>query len=219
MRDIQFISLVDNILITEALDEGTTVKLTVRPNALTISGIEITDVEYGIFTLEPADFNIISPTEVRFTKPSALAGSDFSKMLYLFATTKLTNVNDAKLLFNPTTRVVSGVGLQKVVQQVTKILISRTGSNRFSVSEGGNLLENLGTGTENLENTIAVIEQSIEQTKSFIQQEQSLKRVPSEERLLQLEVSEYSVTEDGILNVKIALRTLSGKMTQIPVTI
>lgn len=219
MRDIQFITLVDNIIVTNVLDEGLTVKLSVRPTALTVSGIEITDFTYGVVTLGTSDFTILSSNEVRFDKPKELINSDFALVDYLFITSKLTNTSDAKLLFNPTTRVISVDGLQKLVQQVIKILLSKSGSNRFSTTEGGNLLDGLGGGTDNIENTIAVIEQSVEQTKTFIRQEQALNATPSAERLSQLEVSEYSVTEDGILNVKITLRTLSGKYTEIPITI
>ena len=219
MRDIQFITLADKVIVDSVEDKGATITLSVRPTSLYISSIEVTDSQIGLVVIPFSDITILSETTLRFKKPAALASSNFSVALYSFVTTVVTNSDRAQLIFNPTSRVVSTSGTQKLLQQIVKVLLTNSGTNRYHVEEGGDIMSFLGETSTEAEALLAPVADAVQRTKEFIIQQQLAKSIPSSERLLSLEIADYTISGDGYLEIKIRVQTLSGESVNIPLSI
>ena len=221
MRDIKFISIADKIKVTKLVDNGSTVTINVLPTANYINGIELTDEIYGLAVVPFSAITILSSTSLKFVKPSSHVSSDYTKIDFLFFTNTLTDTNNARLIFNPSERVVSSEGVQKLIQQIVKIILSSAGSNRYALAEGGDLLRSLGSvdNSSDVSYFIASIEDAVERTKQYIVEQQLGQNVPSDERLLSLFVDNYTQTADGYLEVNLSLKTLAGRNVTIPLSI
>lgn len=221
MRDIQFITLADKIIVDQVKDLGVTVTLSVRPTSLYVKSIEITDSTFGVELVDSANITILSEFELSFKKPDKLLNSNYSQVLYSFVTSVVTNSDRAELVFNPTARVVSVQGTQKLLQQIVKILLTNSGTNRYNPEEGGDIMSFLGTTTNSpgAEMLLAPVEDAVQRTKEFITQQQLGVTLPPTERLLSLDITDYTIAEDGYLDIKIRVQTLSGDTVNIPLSI
>jgi len=220
MRDIQFITLADDIKVNQITDKGSSVTLSVYPTALYVTSIEINDEKIGLVLIPAEDIDILSQTSLSFKKPSSLSSTDMSKVIYTFITNVVTNSSRASLIFTPTNKVVSVKGAQKLVQQVVKIMLSNAGTNRYNPEEGGDIMSFLGeiVDSQNADFLLAPVEDAVQRTKEFITKNQLGKSIPASERLLSLEITDYTIY-DGYLDIKIQLRTLSGETINIPLSI
>ena len=221
MRDIQFITLADKIIVNSVQDKGSSVTLSVRPIATFISSIEITDEDIGLVIVPANAITILSSTELRFTKPAELSSSNFEQVLYKFITSEVTNTDRSELIFNPTKRVVSVSGTQKLIQQIVKVLLTNSSSNVYNPEEGGDVMSFLGevSGSPDPQTLIAPVEDAVQKTKEFIIKEQLGKSIPASERLLSLSITDYNVSLEGYLDIKIRVQTLSGDSINIPLSI
>lgn len=221
MRDIQFITLADKISINSITDNQDTVTMSLRPLALYVSFIEILSNTTGLSIVPSSNITILSSTELRFIKPQELVGQDLNTLSYKFITSVLTDTDRADLIFNPTDKIVSVSGTQKLLQQVVKVLLTNAGSNRYNTEEGGDIMSFLGTviNSTEVQLLLAPVEDAVQRTKEFILQQQLGKSIPPSERLLSLEITDYTVTDYGELDIKVQVQTLAGDSINIPLSI
>ena len=220
MRDIQFISMSDNIKVTLVQDLGDGyITLFVSPTARYIDRVEITSFISGIEVLNFKDYSLMGETSIRFKIPNSLVGQNFENLDYSFLTSTLTSNKKVKLTFSPTMKIKSVSGTQKLIQQIIKILISHRASNRFSKKEGGNLLKSLGNISPEAEGSVvaASVVESLDAVEEFITEKQLGVSIPPDEKLVSLEANRFIPSEDGSLSVIIRLRTLAGDDISIPV--
>lgn len=218
--DVQFISLVDALLVSSAVEvEGAsprTIKLTARSGFADAQRVLIND--YGVDS-----FIVASDTSILVNPPAIFDTLSVSQMNFEVASSSYTGGRSARLIFGPTKNVRKVEGLQKLVQQLVKTLLSRVNSNKFTSGEGGGLLDSLGSSlsSDAQSRITATVSQAVSQTESQVKAAQSGARgLQSSERLLSFTLTGVSFVEDRQeVRATIKLVTYAGKSIDIPLTL
>ena len=223
MRDLQIISLVDDLQlssVTELAGAATrTLVLTGTGGFRYISRVSINDYGIDVYTVVsdrilyvplPTIFETVSIAEMDITLIS-------SKRSATNATTPL------RLSFGPTKKVGSVSGIQKLIQHVTKVLLTNAGTNRFAPSEGGSLVRSLSLNLseENRPAITAALATAISTTEKYILQSQaSMTNLPLSERLLSFSL--VGITFNPIaaeIKATINVRSFQGSSVTLPLTL
>lgn len=219
-RDIQVVAVVDAVEIVLIEEVSGSVPRTLR--LLTKGGCSGTS-RVLINGYEAEDFQVVSDSVLLVTPGALFADFTAVEMSFDVVTSALNNAKKARLLFTPTDRTTSVSGLQKLIQQVTKSLLSRVGSNRFNAEEGGTILEALGPSVG--PSDVGPISSAVAQTVSRVQaQYLSLqsrdKGLTSEERLLKLEFLGVTLDESTwTARATIRLISYTGQSQEIPIVL
>jgi hypothetical protein len=216
-NDYQFISMVDDLSVSRVVDLAgaapRTLQVTGRGGFLSAQRVFVND--YGI-----DDFTVISDLELLVRLTSLFSSTPSSQMTVSVAAGELTNTNKVRLLFGSTRKTRKVSGLQKLVQQIVKMLLSAAGSNRFDPGEGGAVMAALGGSLEtgagprlsaDISRALANIEEQL------ISSQAAQQNLPSVERLLSLRLSGLTFnTEAQSVTAAIRLATFAGNSIVVP---
>ncbi len=123
---------------------------------------------------------------------------------------------------HPTTNITKVEGLQKLVQQLLKFMLSNSGSNRFSPSEGGDVLRALGVSMDpNAKAQIAaVFTEAASRAEQYFLAAQVGRALPPSERLLSFKFSRVSFDADTQQAVAyLRLMTYAGQAISVPLVL
>lgn len=219
-RDIQFVSMVDNLQVTGVEEiEGAiprTLRVTGTRGFNSAQRVIINDYGLDTFTLVSDSTLLVAPGPVFDQVP-------VGQMDVVVVSGSLTSTNRVRLLFGPTKKTRSVSGGQKLVQQIIKSLLTNTRSNRFNTSEGGNLLKGLGDSLslESSSKIAAVLSDAVSTTeRQFFGAQANARNLPTSERLLSLTLGDV-VFDSGRLEVTASIRlvTFSGRAISFPLTL
>jgi len=218
--DIQVISVVDDLQVVSVEDiegaEPRTLRLVGRGGFNSAQRVIIND--YAINT-----FVVVSDAVLLVSPGSALDDVSVENMDVVVVSGSLTSTRRVRLFFGPTTRLKRVTGVQKLIQHVVKILVSNVGSNRFEVSEGGNLLKLTAfplTPAARPRIVTALI-QAISTTETQIVNAQASQRGLSlDERLLGLTFGGVTFDQESLeVQASIQLTTYRGRSVLVPLVL
>tara|TARA_R110002126_G_scaffold15892_1_gene64478 strand:- start:104 stop:742 length:639 start_codon:yes stop_codon:yes gene_type:complete len=193
-----------------------TLRLVGRGGFNTAQRVVIND--YGVDT-----FVVVSDT-IMLVVPGAVFDSvPIESMNVVVISGELTNTQRVRLVFGPTVRLRKVTGVQKLVQQVVKTMLSNAGSNRFRVQEGGSLLKLTGFSMTPAAKPriVTALSQAISATETQVVAAQAnVRGLPLDERLLSLALGSVSFN-DATLEVQanIALLTYVGRSVSLPLVL
>tara|TARA_Y100000034_G_scaffold31466_2_gene38472 strand:- start:753 stop:1415 length:663 start_codon:yes stop_codon:yes gene_type:complete len=217
--DIQFLSIADDIRVISAVEvEGA------DPRALRL--VCDGDVRYAktvsINDLDIADFSAVSDRALLVVLGDRFEGTTVGQMTFTIISSRWTSGQRVRLVFTPTLNVTRVRGIQKLVQQVLKSLLSNSGSNRFNKSEGGDVLRALGlTLDPNSKAQIAaVFTEAASRTEEQIISAQVGRSLPASERLLSFSFSRVSFNPESQQAVAyLSLITYAGQTVSVPLVL
>ena len=217
MRDLQFITLSDNLPITsvtELLGEAVrTVRIEGTGNFTFAKKVTIND-----FTI--VDFTVVSRHVIYARPPSSFDDVPAAEMEAVVFSSQLTDTSSAVIEFDLTNTFTGISGTRKLAQQVLKTLISTIQTNRFSVTEGGSLVSNVSGALNPDESSLIAtqLSQSISDTKDFYNSIQVGAGLPADERLLDLRLHSLEFNS-STLEVKATAKmvTFSGASEVLPI--
>lgn len=219
-KDIQFISLVDAIDVTGVEDiEGSSPR-TLRVTALKglLATVKVLINDYGV-----EDFSIVSDRVLLVVPGSTFDDVLVTNMEIDVVVSRLTEPRNCRLVFGAARYGSPVEGLQKLVQQVTKSLLSNLGSNRYNPAEGGDIVRACGMGlsTDTAGSISSVIAQAVSRTETqFFGAQASAKGLALDERLLRLEFKGVTVDEaSGTVSARVKLVSFAGSQQEVPITL
>jgi phage baseplate assembly protein W len=218
MRDIQFISMVDKLAVSsiEEMEGASPRTLRVYGEGLrSAQRVEIND--YGVDS-----FTVASDRQLLVIPGDIFADVEVSRMTALVHSSQLTNTRRVALVFGTTRNTRSIDGIQKLIQQILKVLLSKLGSNRFVPEEGGDLLNLVGEGLspDGQSQVSAAVSQAISLTSRYILAQQAGTNIPASERLMTLKLNGVVFdTALGEVSAQVRLTTMTGKSVEIPLTL
>lgn len=217
--DIQFVALVNEfqlLRIEEIADAiPRTLRIVGRGGFNTAQRVLIND--YGLDT-----FTRVSDTVLLVNPPSLFDAVTVGQMKVSVVSGSYTG-GRARLLFGPTKNVRKVTGLQKLVQQIVKTLLSNVGSNKFSRSDGGGLVQSLGDGmsASGKSKVSALVATAVSSTESqVIAAQTGATGLTASERLLSLSLEgvEFNSAAQEV-NATIKLLSYAGKSVSFPLTL
>lgn len=217
--DVQICSLVDSLQILEAVELVGAPQRSIRIRAR--SGFRDAQRVY-INDYAVDNFEIISDTYIMVYPPTLFSRISLDDMVFAVTSASYTG-GPARVTFGPTKNVRKVEGLQKLVQQVVKTLLSNAGSNRFTEGEGGDLLSTLGaTMSQDARAQItAAVASSVSRTEAQIFAAQSgAIGLRASERLLSLQIGGVNFFEDNLeVRANVRMVTYAGTSINIPLTL
>ena len=217
--DIQFLSLADDILVVSASEVEDSSPRAIR---LVCDG----DVRYTktveINGMKTTDFAVASSRTLLVYPGDSFEDTTVAQMALSVISDRWTSSQKVRLVFTPTYTVTKVEGVQKLIQQVIKSVLSNSGSNRFDISEGGNVLRSLGlTLTSDSKAQIAtVFSEAASITESQFLAAQSGKKLPPSEKLLSFQLANVSFDPDSQQAVAyLRLVTYAGQAVSVPLVL
>lgn len=217
--DIQFCSLVDSLQIVSAkeiLDAvPRAIQLTTRQGFHSAQRVLISDYLVDTFTVIDDKHLIVYPPDDVFKDWLV------SEMAFDVVSSEYSGGISARVIFGPTKNVKKVSGIQKLVQQVVKTLLSNSNSNKFSLGQGGNLLEGLGgsfTEASRVRLTAQVAEAVSRTDEQIKAGQQRAPGLAASERLLELRLGSVSFVGESV-HASMKLVTYSGKSIDIPLAL
>ena len=215
MKDLQVISFVDLIEVDFAEKPtaySETLYVTVSPLATYVNSIIINNIPMTSYT-------ILSTNMIQITLPEILKTEPLSNLSYVFTTSVLTALRNTDLLFTPGTTSLSSVsGIQKLSQQVIKLLLTTYGSNRWYPNQGAHLLGSLGEIID-MQGIAAELTESIRAVSNHLISEQVAQSLPADERLLSLSLESIEVKDKDAVIAKMKLVSSAGSNYEIPIAL
>lgn len=140
--DIQFISLVDDLAVVEVTEVEGAVPRTIRVlgegGFTTTQAVEIND-------LRADSFVVVSDRVLLVEVPEQVGDITVGNMTVSVLSGDLTNTRKMRIIYGLTKVTRKIFGIEKLVQQVVKTLLSAVGSDRFYPTRGGGLVEGLSS--------------------------------------------------------------------------
>ena len=218
--DIQIVSLVDEFSVTaqEEIPEADPRAIRVHGRRGFYSTQRVFLNDYGVDA-----FTIVSDTLLLVFPPALFNAVDVVNMKIVVASGEYTGGDQARLVFGPTKNVRKVAGLQKLVQQITKTLLTTSGTNKFDLGYGGDLLRELGTAfdPEAASRINAAVARAVATTEeSMIVSQVGERGLSADERLLRLTLDAV-VFDTALQEVRatVKLVTYAGKVVGIPLTL
>jgi len=162
--------------------------------------------------IEVPTFNIITNSQIQITVPSSIPLQQIKSISILSELFVLDKTN--LIYFDLGNSVRSLTGIQKLVQQFIKLLLQAPGTNLFNKDAGGGLLNMIGKNTDGMSQPITSdIVDAVNRTKNYIIAKQSKnKRIPLDERLMDVAVNGISVGQDKVsVSVNLVLTNMTGR--------
>ena len=214
--DIQVISMVDDLAVSSVEEIAGS-----NPPALNVRGSKFAAAQKVLINDYGVDkFTVVSDSLLIVYPGDTLASVAVSSMNLVVLAGDLTSVDRVRLIFGPTVRLRRVTGLQKIVQQVVKVLLTDKGSNRFLTTQGGSLIALTSfpltsTAQTRLSGALAT---ALADTKSHIIDAQTTQRgLSAEERLSELSLTDvtFDVTASEV-KATVRLVTQAGNSVSVP---
>lgn len=215
--DIQVISVVDDLqVIGQQEIEGAdprAIRLVGSGGFVNAQRIIIND--FGIDS-----FLVVSDFVILVNPGPTLDAVPVEQMDIVVVASQLTNTRKARLFFGPTKRLKRVSGVQKLIQHVVKILLSNSNSNKFQLSEGGNLLRLTGLSLSSASKSriASNLSQAVSATEEQLTAAQSgATGLASDERLLSLSLGDVTFNEETLeVIATIRMVTFAGRNVSVP---
>lgn len=218
--DIQVISVVDDLQVTSVVDIPGAV-----PRTLRVFGQGgFSDAQRVLINNFGVDsFLVVSETTLLVELGPSFDNVPVQDLDVVVVSSTLTASRRARLFFGPTKRLKRVSGVQKLIQVVVKMLLTDSNTNKFRLSEGGNLLKLLGfpMSPASRSRIVAGLSQAVSSVEEQLVSTQATARgLASDERLLSLSLGDVSFLENT-LEVQATLRlvTFAGKSVSIPLVL
>ena len=218
-RDLRFIAVVDSIEILSVEElEGVanrTLRISCNGGVRYANRVYVND--FGV-----NDFTVISDTALLMEVPSVAEDLEVTEMDLVVTSSAVTSTSKVELVFAPTKNVGSVEGIQKLIQQVVKTLLSEKASNRFAPAEGGGLLNSLGggMGADAGARLATAVQEAVTATSEHIIAAQTGSSVSLEERLLSLTMTGLSFNSSTQeVSATLRLITYAGSDFRLPITL
>ena len=189
MDDIALVTFSDAVvLLSQEEVEGAsprTIRVTSNGGLRYTSRVFINDFAIDSFSAASSRVVLIYP-------PETLSSIDAADMdIVLHTSRRTSSQGPAVLTIGPTKNVRSISGINKLTQQVTKVLLTNQRTNRFDTSEGGNLMQGLGESfsPNNKTEIMRIVTQAVVNTSKTIIKNQLTQSLPADEKLLSLAIS------------------------------
>lgn len=218
--DLQYISLVNELQLVR-IEEITgadprSLRIVGRGGFNTAQRVVIND--YGL-----DNFTLVSDTVIVVDLPDLFEDVPAAQMTFAVVSGQYTGIGKARLVFGPTLHVRKVSGLQKLIQQVVKVLLSKIGSNKFNPGQGGGLVEALGdnlspSGKSKISAAVAM---AITNTEAqVIAAQTGALSISASERLLSFTlVGIEFVGESQSVNAILKLTSYAGRTVSFPLTL
>jgi hypothetical protein len=211
--DLQIIQILNTVPITHV---GSATGIGVP--TLEILGKDFSSAEeVHINDIPSPDFIIVSNNKILAQVPN-LGGDSISK-IEVFSS-KLTNVDESKILFglSPHTKVVSGI--EQLLQRFLKIAFTKPGSDAFNPSMGGGLRSQVGVSTDIEGRSVSAgvaIAFNVARTQ-ILKLQQSDANISPDERLIEATIIDSHWNPRKLtLDVKILVKNESGSILKAQV--
>jgi hypothetical protein len=217
-RDIQFISVVDDLQVTGQEELEGAVPRTIRVVAqgggfFSAQRVLINDFAINTFSIASDRVLLVAPGPVFDSTP-------VEDMKIVVVAGTLTGTREVRLLFGPTRKVREVQGTQKLIQQVVRVLLTNVATNKFATGEGGNIRKLLGESltADGRSRITAILTQGITSTEALFVSSQALSQnLNDDERLLSLTLNGLVFDEVGLeVRAGIRLVTYTGRNLEIP---
>lgn len=219
-RDIQFVSIVDDLVVVDVSDvagaDPRTIRIQGRSGFRSAVRVDINGYKVDAIT-------ITSDKVILAVLPDSLKDIPTTEMGVLVYSSRWSGQQRVRLVFGLTmnSRTVSGV--EKLVQQVVKGLLTTSGSNRFAREEGGGLLSSLGTTiSPNARGQVAAaVAQAVNITEAnMISAQAGESSLGMNEKLLKLQLLGLDFIEAEMeVRAVVRLQTMAGATINIPLTL
>ncbi len=212
--DIQFIQLVDELqvlAVEEVSEEPRTLRVRGQGGFFATASVLVNEVYVSNFT-------VVSDTTLFLVLDSRFDDAEIDDLSLEVVSSELTDTTRARLVYGPSKHLRYVSGPMKLIQQVTKSMLSRARSNAFYRAEGGNLLEMVGGNLQVSASSVAAgIAQAISATEELFQATQSSRALPANERLRSLTLEGLIYNDDTAeASARVKLRTMAGLSVEIP---
>lgn len=188
-----------------------------KPPAIKIVGERFLEAKYVYLNeIQVDNFAIVSNKEIIAQIPELIKNQPITKVTVAAEAFKVQEENLIYFDLGSTYRSISGI--QKLVQHFVKLLLQAPGTNIFNAFQGGGLLSMIGQQTiTNGRSVVADVIDSINRTKTdIISIQNKNKRIPLEERLLDVSINNIYIGEDKVsLYVNLTLTSMSGAAAPI----
>ena len=220
MKDIQFISIVDSLSISKIEEvDGSS------PRSIDIYGDK--GLKYAkrvsINAIGVDSFTVLSSNVLRVVLPDQAASLPITEIQASVLSSRLSSTRAVSLEFAPTMNLTHVEGIQKLVQQVVKLLLSGRGSNSFAPSDGGGLVSALGLSLSPSNSTAiaTALSQAVSRTQATMTSSQnSLRSSPRSERLLSMTLLGIEFSEDtGEVSANIKIVSQAGESFSLPLVL
>tara|TARA_R110002126_G_scaffold43113_3_gene123815 strand:+ start:303 stop:968 length:666 start_codon:yes stop_codon:yes gene_type:complete len=219
-KDIQIISLVDDLQILSVADIEEAVPRTLRVVGAGgfNSAQRVLINDFGVDT-----FVLVSDTVLLVAPGDTFTNVPVENMNVVVISSALTGTQKARLVFGPTVRLKSVSGLQKLVQHVVKVLLTNVGSNKFRLQEGGGFLKLTAFPLTPAAQPriVTAISEALSATETQTLAAQATQRnLDADERLLSLSMVGVSFDVERLEVVaKVRLVTFQGTSASIPLVL
>jgi hypothetical protein len=219
-KDLQFVAIVDDIVVVDVSEvDGAvprTIRVQVRTGARDAVRLQVNGYAVDAFT-------IASDTVILAVPGAFLDGVAVEDMSVLVFSGRWTGSEKVRLALGPTMNIRPVEGVQKLVQQVVKGILSNTGSNRFAPEEGGDLLRGLGRSLSpsSRAQIATIVAQAVSLTEvNMLSRQSGFQNLRLSEKLLRLTLQGLEFSEETMeVRARIRLYTMAGTISDIPLTL
>ena len=215
MKDIQTITIVDDLTITTATqvaDSPRTLLLYAEGGGLsTTQRVSINDLGVDAF-------RILNDRQVTVVVPEQLVDTSLASMTFLVLSSVASGLRRVRLIHELTLRPRAVTGRQKLIQHVVRVLLSTARSNRFDPSSGGNLADLMGRVASDSGDVAVAAAQATQATEAYIKTRQRGLRLPPDGRLRALQFQGVTIDRGEAVAV-LALEDYAGGTLNLPVVL
>lgn len=215
--DIQTISVVDDLQVIGVVDiegaEPRTLRVVGKGGFNNAQRVIINNL--GIDT-----FLVVSDTVLLVEPGASFDNVPAVSMDIVVVSSALTTSRRARLFFGPTKRLKRVSGVQKLIQVIVKMLLTNSNTNKFRLSEGGNLLKLLAfpLTPSSRSRIVTGLSQAVSSVEEQLVSTQTTARgLATDEKLLSLGLGDV-VFLDASLEVQATIRlvTFAGQTVSVP---
>lgn len=219
-KDLMFVSIVDDLDVLDVSEvDGSsprTLRIFGRGGFRSATRIEINGYKVDTFT-------IVSDRVILAIPGSTLDDTDAEDMSVIVYSSRWSGQHRVRLVFGLTHHSRSVSGVQKLVQQVVKGILSTAGSNRYATEEGGSLLQGLGqTLSPSARGQVAaLVAQAISTTEAnFLSAQASDSTLMLSEKLMRLQLLGVDFFEQEMeVRATVRLQTMAGATVDLPLAL
>jgi phage baseplate assembly protein W len=214
VKDYRFTSLADTVTVTAIEDIGDgTFRVRARGGLSGTLGVDLNE-------MAAKSYVVVNDREIVVTPPNVLADVDPTSFDIRILTDSFSGGNSATVVFDSTSRLGAVSGIQKLVQQVTRVLLSQPGSNVFLRNDGGGLSSELGgtMHTGDTSDVAAAVNRALRRTEQLFLKTQAKTSLPADEKLLSLKLSRI-VLDGTTQTAEVQLVSRAGQSATLPLTV
>jgi len=184
------------------------------------------DVRYaktiGLNGINTTDFSVVSGRTLLVFPDSTFEDTTVAQMTITVVSSRWTSGERVRLIFSPTLSVTKVEGVQKLIQQLVKSMLSNSGSNRFNLAEGGDVLRALGLTLDpgSRAQIAAVFAEAASRTEQHFIAAQAGRALPPSEKLLSFQFAKISFdskSQQAVAHLSVV--TYAGQAVSVPLVL